>query len=108
MATFQQIIDSARVDLLDAEKVRYTDAELLEYANDGVKEAFRIRPDFRLGTYTASFLTYTAGDTVPIPELYQMLIKHYIVFRAEVRDDEYTNDGRAAIFLARFETRLQK
>lgn len=108
MATFQQIIDSARVDLLDADKVRYTDSELLEYANDGVKEAYRIRPDFRLGSYTASFVTYQANDQVPIPELYQMLLKHYVVFRAESRDDEYAADGRAALFMARFETRLQK
>jgi hypothetical protein len=108
MATFQQIIDSARVDLQDADKVRYTDAELLEYANDGVREAFRIRPDFRLGTFTAAFLTYTANNNVPMPDLYQMLLKHYVVFRAEARDDEYNNDGRAALFMARFETRLQK
>ena len=108
MATFQQIIDSARVDLQDADKVRYTDAELLEYANDGVKEAFRFRPDFRLGSYTTAYATFQASDQVPIPELYQMLIKHYVVFRSEARDDEYNNDGRAAIFLSRFEARLQK
>lgn len=108
MATFQQIIDSARVDLLDADKTRYTDAELLEYANDGVKEAFRIRPDFRLGSYTSAYTTYVAANDVPIPDLYQMLLKHYIVFRAEVRDTEYVDEGRAAMFLQRFEKSLQK
>lgn len=101
-------MDSARVDLLDAEKIRYTDAELLEYANDGVKEAFRIRPDFRLGSYTTALQTYAASANIPIPEQYQMLIKHYVVFRSEVRDTEYVDDGRAAMFLSRFETRLQK
>lgn len=108
MATFQQIIDSARVDLLDAEKTRYTDAELLEYANDGVNEAFRIRPDFRLGSYTSAFTTYVLANDVPMPEMYQMLLKHYVVFRAEIRDTEYVDEGRAAVFLARFEQRLQK
>lgn len=108
MATFQQIIDSARVDLQDADKVRYSDAQLLEYANDGVKEAFRIRPDFRFGGYTTAIQTYVLADDLPIPDGYQMLIKHYVVFRSEARDDEYNNDGRAAIFLARFEARMQK
>jgi hypothetical protein len=108
MTTFQQIIDSARVDLQDAEKVRYTDAELIEYANDGVREAFRIRPDFRIGSFTAALPVYGLSDDVPMPETYAMLLKHYVVFRSEARDDEYNNDGRAALFMARFETRLQK
>lgn len=107
MATFQQIIDSARVDLLDTDKVRYTDAELLEYANDGVNEAFRIRPDFRLGSYLSAFTTYVVGDNVPIPTVYQMLVKHYVVFRGEVRDSEYVDSGRAAMFMSRFERGLK-
>lgn len=108
MATFQQIMNSARTDLLDTDIVRYSEADLLEYANDGVKEAFRIRPDFRLGSYTTAFTTYIASDTVPIPELYQMLLKHYIVFRAELRDTEYVDEGRATAFLARFERGMLK
>lgn len=96
------------MDVLDVDKIRYSDSQLLEYANDGVKEAFRIRPDFRLGTYTSSLQTYLATDTVPIPEQYQMLLKHYVVFRAEMRDDEYVDEGRAAFFLQRFERSLQK
>jgi hypothetical protein len=108
MATFQQVIDSARVDLQDAEKIRYPDAELLEYANDGVQEGFRVRPDFKFGNYPAASVTYELSDLVPFPEGYQMLLKHYVVFRAEARDDEYAADGRAALFLARFEMRLQK
>ncbi len=108
MTTFQQIINSARVDLQDADKVRYTDAELLEYANDGVRESFRMRPDFRIGTYADALPAYELADDVPMPETYAMLLKHYVVFRSEARDDEYNNDGRAALFMARFETRLQK
>lgn len=108
MATFNQIIDSARVDLQDADKVRYTDAQLLEYANDGVLEAFRIRPDFRLGSYTSAYQTYIGTNEVPIPATYQMLLKSYIVARAEFRDDEYAQDGRALAFLGRYERGLQK
>lgn len=108
MATFQNVIDSARVDLQDAEKIRYTDAQLLEYANDGAQEGFRYRPDFLLGQFGAAATTYVAGNTVPFPDQYQMLLKHYVVGRAELRDDEYSQTGRAAGLLARFEKEFKK
>jgi hypothetical protein len=108
MATFQNVIDSARVDLQDADKIRYSDAELLEYANDGAQEGFRYRPDFLLGQFAAAATTYVAGSTVPFPARYQMLLKHYVVARAELRDDEYSQDGRAAALLGRFEKELKK
>jgi hypothetical protein len=108
MATFQNVIDSARVDLQDAGKTRYTDAELLEYANDGVQEGFRYRPDFKLGGYSAAPVVYVVGNEVPFPLTYQMILKHYVVARAELRDDEYALDGRAAAFLGRFEKELKK
>lgn len=108
MATFQNVIDSARIDLQDAGKTRYTDAELLAYANDGVQEMFRYRPDFRLGSYATAVPTYVATDTIPVPAQYTMLLMHYLVFRAETRDDEYAVDGRAAAFLGRFEKELKK
>ncbi len=102
MATFQNVIDSVRVDLQDADAVRYSTAQLLEYCNDGIQEGYRIRPDFRLGNYTTAVPTYVAGDNIPFPAQYQMLLKHYVCFRAELRDDEYAQDGRAAGLLARF------
>lgn len=108
MATFKDVIDSARVDLQDADKIRYPDAELLEYANDGAQEGFRYRPDFLLGQFGAAATTYVGGSTVPFPAQYQMLLKHYVVARAELRDDEYSQTGRAGALLARFEKELKK
>lgn len=108
MATFQNIIDRARIDLNDADKTRYTDSQLLVYANDAVQEMLRYRPDFKLGSYTTAVPTYTLSETVPIPDRYVMLLQHYIVFRAEMRDDEYAVEGRAAAFLGRFEKELKK
>lgn len=107
MATFQNLIDSSRVDLQDADKTRYTDAELTGYANDGIQEMYRYRPDFRLGGFTTDPTTYVAGDTVPVTAQYAMLLKLYISYRAELRDDEYSVDGRAAGFLMRFEKELK-
>lgn len=108
MATFQNIIDDAKVDLQDTAGTRYTQAQLLGYANDGVREMFRIRPDFRLGSYGVTVPTYVATDALPIPDNYRMLLTHYLVFRAETRDDEYSVSGRAAAFLARFEKELKQ
>ena len=59
MATFQQAIDSARIPLNDAAKVRYPDDVLLGYAIDAVREIAVYRPDlFR----TLGPLACVAGD----------------------------------------------
>ena len=108
MATFQNVIDSVRVDLQDATGVRYTTPQLMEYANDGIQEGYRLRSDFRFGNYTAAATTYVASDNVPFPSQYQMLLKHYVCYRAELRDDEYAQDGRAAALLGRFQTEMTK
>ena len=108
MATFQDVIDDVRVTLNDADGTRYTTPQLLGFANDGVQEGFRLRPDFLLGQYTATATTYVAGDTVPFPARYQMLLKYYVCYRAELRDDEYSQDGRAASLLGLFNSELTK
>ena len=108
MATFQDVIDSVRVDLQDPTGARYTTPQLIGYANDGIQEAYRIRPDFRLRNYTAAPVTYVASDNVPLPAQYQMLLTHYVSFRSEMRDDEYSIDGRASAMLARFQTELAR
>lgn len=108
MATFQNIIDDARVDLQDSAGTRYTTAQLIGYANDGVREMFRVRPDFRLGSYGTPVPTYVESDTLPIPDNYRMLLTNYLIFRSEVRDDEYSVNGRAVQFLARFEKELSR
>lgn len=104
--TFQNVVDSARVVLQDSEKVRYADSELLEYAIDGVLESRKIRPDFFFGGYKTVTSTYALADDVPLPIMYALYLKDYIVFRAEVRDDEYSSEGRAAVLFNRFKSGL--
>lgn len=107
MATLQDVINSVRVDLQDADAIRYTNAQLLGFANDGIQGAFRKRPDFRLGSYTSSITVYGLTDSVPLPVQYQMLLIHYVAARAELRDDEYSQDGRAAALMNLFTTELK-
>lgn len=107
MVTLQNVISSARADLNDSDGVRYIDSQMLEYANDGIQEGFRFRPDFRLGKYTNPSVAYGLNDEVPFPAQYQMLLKHYVCARCDLRDDEYSQDGRAAALLGRFEKELK-
>lgn len=102
MATFQELISSARVVLNDEDSVRYTDAQLEEYANDAIREMKILRPDWFLGQYTATPTTYTSASTVPVPDSYIVFIKDYLVFRANLRDEEATSESRASAFLSRF------
>ncbi len=102
MATFQEIISSARVLVSDAGSVRYSDAQMIEYANEAVAAAKKVRPDFFLGKYTTALPTYVAADAIPIPAEYKQSLVDYIVFRCESRDDEYTVDGRATAFFQTF------
>lgn len=106
MATFSDLIGDAQVILQDVAAERYTLPQLLRCATLAVAEAFVARPDFQFGQGYAGVGTYSAADTVPIPANYHSFIIEYIVFRAEIRDDEFANDGRAAAFLARFKNGL--
>ena len=42
--TYQSIVDLARMPLNDDDKVRYTDATLLIYANHGILQILKRRP----------------------------------------------------------------
>jgi len=111
MATFQQIIDDARVvlnDVITASDVtpRYTEAQLLGYARTALVEARRIRPDLFLSNMTDPFPTFTAASTVPISEDYLLPLVDYVISRAELRDDEFAVDGRAGALYQKFKAGL--
>ena len=107
MATFQQIMNSARVILndviLDDNTVtRYSEPELLEFARAALVDARKLRLDLFLSNMTGAFPTYLATDTVPIPEEYVIPLVDYVIHRAELRDDEFAVDGRAATLYQKF------
>lgn len=109
MATFQQIINDARVVLNDAiadenTVPRYTEAQLLGYARAALVDARRLRPDLFLSNLTGVFPAYAATDAVPIPEEYAVAIVDYVIHRAELRDDEFAVDGRAVVMFQKFKS----
>ena len=102
---FQDAIADARSELGDtyAGSYSYAAADMLRYAVDGVREAWRVRPSLRYDPTT--LLPYEAADVlppsvnedsyeIPIPEAAQVAITYYIIFRCLSRD--VTDAGNAA------------
>lgn len=111
MATFQQITDEARVLLNDQYTdsntvTRYTESQLLGYARQALVDARRVRPDLFLTNLTGAFPVLDSTDVVPMPEEYHVCLVDYVVHRAELRDDEFATDGRAAALFQKFKAGL--
>ena len=105
MATMQDVMDLARLDLNDLATgtivPRYPQTDLLKYANDGIARAVRLRPDLRYGNYgtgtstSADYTDLTTASTFPLDLLYRPAIASYIVARAEEGDDAFANQAKA-------------
>lgn len=108
--TVREVLDDARAVLLDTiEPYRYSDVDLVRALNMGVMEMRRLRPDLLRLYFRASLPSFAAADLdalVPIAEEYRPALVYYVCGRAHMRDDEVTNDGRAAAFLNKFTAQL--
>lgn len=102
MATVQSVLDLARLDLDDADKTRNSDANLLQFANDGMAKAVVMRPDLKYGSYTTAWADLTTASSFPLPLEYRPAIVNYVVMRAEVADDAFANEQRATQGLKMF------
>jgi hypothetical protein len=115
--SYQNLISETREMLQDTDVVdpRYADSTLLNILNRGLQDLSRIRPD----------ITYTlfTGNSLEVPEIVESApgagqviwtdpfglemqfyptMLSYLVGVAEIVDDEYTEDGRAAMFMQAF------
>ena len=104
--TLQQVLDRARKPLNDRSKVRYPDADLLEYANDAVRELRRRRPDLFYGQYSSLPAELTSGQNLPVDDEFLPAVCDYIRARAEFKDDEASMREKAATFFRLFEGAL--
>jgi hypothetical protein len=86
--------------IADAEEgnYRYSDEDLLRYANDWLRNMRRDEPDLFLGAYTTPFAAVTLESIFPLPAEYQPLCMAYVTSLAQARDDEHVLSGRAAQF----------
>jgi len=115
MSQFHQVIRDARAELGDTYEGNYSYAEsdMLRYAVEGVREAWKVRSSTRYDTATgklydvAVVLTPVAFDDsyeVPLPPEVQFALTYYIVFRCLSRDvTDAGNAKAAAVAKARFD-----
>lgn len=100
--TMRQVVDRARIPLNDASKTRYSDDDLLGYANAAVKELQRERPDLFFGQFSALPGDKLIGENLPIDDRYMQPIADYVAARAELVDDEAAMQTKAGSFFALF------
>lgn len=115
--TYQTLVTEAR-ELLqdtDTDQTRYTDSTLLNILNRGLHDLSKIRPDLTYTAYNANSLEVPevvesgpgAGqvawtDTWPWEMWFYNRMVEYTVAVAEITDDEYTVEGRAALLIQQF------
>lgn len=106
MATFRDMIDAARGELGDTYvgSYSYESDDMLRYAIQGVREAWRARPSLKYDTatgrlYDESIVFPTSYDTggveIPLPESHMEAILWFIIYRCASRD--LTDTGNANI-----------
>jgi hypothetical protein len=85
------------------DKKRYQDDSLLRLVNLSMLEIARVRPDHFIGAFDVATPQYTLlSDEIQVPETAFPAVIKYVAGMAELRDDEYTTDGRAAALLQAF------
>jgi hypothetical protein len=105
-ATVQDYVNYSRVLLQDqvGPTFRYPDGDLISALNIAILESRRLRPDLWIGVATLPAYT-TPSDTTPVTGIdpqYQMAFVYYITGITQLRDEEFTEDQRATVFLNKF------
>jgi len=110
--TVSDAITEARVLLHDTDPqlFRYSTPELLSYLNNALLETRRLRPDLFRAYIGQPVPSYADGDDLsvafPIDEMFFPQVVFYITGSAELRDDEFTVDARAATLLNQFAAKM--
>lgn len=105
--TVQALLDSARVILNDEAGTRYKDDQLCGYVVDALFEARSIRPDLFVGQYALALPdTIVPGDAFPLPDQFFAATREFVISMAELRDDEWVNEGRVSVLRATLKQKL--
>lgn len=105
--TYQTIVDLGRIPLNDTDKARYSDQQLLMFANHGMLAVAKHRPDLFIGQFGSlpngeALLT----DAFQLDPSYAQVLADYVTARAEMTDDEHANSGRAVLFTNMFTSEI--
>lgn len=105
--TVQDYVAFAR-ELLQDEKdtpYRYSTTSLVRALNLAFLEVRKLRHDLLIGVPSPNF-TASDGTAVPMNEMYRTALAFYMCGMMQLRDDEETQDQRAAAFLAMAQAKL--
>lgn len=126
--TWSDLLGEARVILQDTDSpTRYSDAVLLSKLNRGLQELARLRPDAFWDRFDRDDVVVpqvavldpnpaedpdvfdpdeaaivAVADNVDLPMQFYTALVYWVTSSAELLDDEFTNDGRAATLMAQF------
>ncbi len=121
--TLASIVAAARTLLQDKNStatpgVRYTNEEMAEALNDGLREMRAKRPDAFLGStigirgvlpsWTADDITNATPVDWPLDDSFAPAMIYYLVGRADLREDPFAADGRAVAMMNKFVSQLVK
>jgi hypothetical protein len=108
--TVANYVAEARVLLQDVVPTyRYADAELVSTLNLGIMTARRNRPDLFLSVTTIPQFTVadiTNATAFAMDPQYRVAFLFFMVGFAQLRDEEDTQDTRAAAFIGKFTQQL--
>jgi hypothetical protein len=108
LLSYRSIVELARIPLNDEDKARYSDTVLLSFANQGVLQILRRRPDLFIGEFKNLPDGERALDDIfPLSPIYLQTVADYVTARAEMSDDEHVNSGRAVLFMQLFGSEAQ-
>jgi len=99
--TGEDVETRVRTLLKAGSEVRWDDAEMLLWVNDGVVEIVRRRPDSQ---YTSSINNSAVIDTtaldqeLPLLQYYRATMANYVLHRCYQKDSEYTNGRDMAAY----------
>lgn len=114
LVTIEDYITEVRDLLQDTvdSPYRYDNAALIRALNNGLLEIRRIRPDLMINYFDEGEIPQFETDDseleedVPLDQMYRSALVYYIAGRAQLRDEENTQDARAAMFLNKFVNQL--
>lgn len=101
----------------EVQPFRYADTDFVGALNAAIMESKRLRPDMWLfpilGSTTLPSIPTPPGyiastDTTPVPvdPMYRMAFVYYMCGQAQLRDEEETQDARAAALMGMFYKQL--
>jgi len=103
------LIESRRLLQDEIVPYRYPDSDLVEALGIGLMEVRRVRPDLLLPLFDVPVLPATGfnpSTAITLDVMYRPAMIYYMVGRAQLRDDENTQDARAASLLNKFVSQM--